>query len=400
VAGFWNDMNEPAVFDLPGKTLPADCRHTTDFGPRRHAEVHNVYGSAMARASFEGARRHAPGERPFVISRAGYAGIQRHAVVWTGDNSSTWEHLAESIPMLLNLGLSGVPFCGADAGGFLDHATGELLARWTQLAAFTPFFRNHSNEGTHRQEPWAFGAEVEGICRGYITLRYQLRPYFYCLMAEAAAQGTPIMRPMAWHYQNDPEAVACGDQFLLGPSLLVAPILRPGATARSVYLPVGNWFDYWTGEFHLGRRHIAARADLATLPLFVRAGAIVPMTSPTQSVPDQPEDTITLQVWPGAPGELDYYEDDGQTLTPEAASARWQTIRLRPQARGASMRWDAPRGTLPSRVRRWQVCFLQAPRAYRVVVDGRELDRNFHAPTGTLVFEVPQLERATTIRLR
>lgn len=400
VAGFWNDMNEPAVFDLPGKTLPGDCHHATDHGPRTHAQVHNVYGSAMAQASFDGARHHAPAERPFIISRAGYAGLQRHAVVWTGDNSSTWEHLADSIPMLLNLGLSGVPFCGADVGGFLDHANGELLARWTQLAAFTPFFRNHSNEGTHRQEPWAFGPEIEGICRAYITLRYQLRPYLYGLMAEAVAHGTPVMRPMAWHYQNDPEAVACGDQFLLGASFLVAPILRPGSNARSVYLPVGNWFDFWTGEFHTGRQHVIAHAPLATLPLYVRAGAVIPMTPPTPSVPEKNEAVITLQIWPGGAGEWDYYEDDGRTLDASPACSRRQRIHFLPQARGATLRWEAPRGAFPSHVKQWQVCLLRAPRAYRVLVAGQELDRDYDAATGTLLFALPARSDETCVRLR
>ena len=289
VAGFWNDMNEPALFDTPNKTLPEECVHRLPHAEPAtlpHATVHNVYGSLMAEASRAGALTHAPDARPFVITRAGYAGVQRHAVVWTGDNSSTWEHLAESVPMLLNLGLSGVAFCGADAGGFLDSATGELLARWTQLAALTPFFRNHSNNTSRPQEPWAFGPEVERICRKFITLRYRLLPYLERLFAEAHARGTPIMRPLFWHYPHDEIAARSGDQFLLGEDLLVAPVLQPGAVARCVYLPRGEWVSFWNRrERHHGGQHIVARAPLDTLPLFVRAGMKLPFGPVRQFIP-------------------------------------------------------------------------------------------------------------------
>ena len=207
VAGFWNDMNEPANFGLPTKTLDEDCVHHTDYGQRRHAEAHNLYGMQMARASREGALAHRPNRRPFVITRAGYAGVQRYALVWTGDNSSTWEHLNDSLQMLLNLSVSGVPFCGSDVGGFLDSTTPELLVRWVQMGAFTPFFRNHSNIDTIDQEPWAFGQQTEVRCRRSIELRYQLLPYLYsCFWRQAEAVvrlcgrsfGTIRMIPWRW----------------------------------------------------------------------------------------------------------------------------------------------------------------------------------------------------------
>jgi alpha-glucosidase len=178
VAGFWNDMNEPANFVPPTKTLPEQCRHQGDEGPMRHAEAHNLYGMQMARASREGTLRHQPDQRPFVITRAAYAGTQRHAMVWTGDNASSWEQLTDSVQMLLNLGLSGFPFCGGDAGGFLENCTPELYARWMAMAAFTPFFRNHTMVGTLAHEPWSFGPEIESIVRSAIELRYQLLPYW------------------------------------------------------------------------------------------------------------------------------------------------------------------------------------------------------------------------------
>jgi len=272
--GIWCDMNEPALFDTPGKTLPGDCVHRpAEKTTATHAAVHNLYGQAMAAAAREGALLAKPRERPFVLTRAGYAGIQRHAAVWTGDNSSTWEHLAASVPALLNLGLSGVAFCGTDVGGFLDSPTPELFARWMQLGALMPFFRNHSNKDSRPQEPWEFGPEVERICRDAIRLRYRLRPYLEQCFTEAHERGWPVMRPLLFHFQDDAVAAACNDQFLLGAHLLVAPVLAPGVASRSVYLPRGRWRDVWSWRAFRGGRHILAPAPLDRVPLFVREGA-------------------------------------------------------------------------------------------------------------------------------
>jgi alpha-glucosidase len=354
VAGFWNDMNEPAIFDGPGKTLPGACVHQTDHGPLPHASIHNVYAMHMAWASQEGMRAGAPGQRPFVITRAGYAGVQRHALIWTGDNSSVWEHLADSVQMLVNLSLSGVAFCGADAGGFLGSATGELLARWLQLAAFTPFFRNHSDIKSHPQEPWAHGPEVEAICGRYIRMRYELLPYLYGLFVEAHRQGTPIMRPLLWHYQDDPTAVAAGDQFLLGRDLLVAPVLRQGAVARSVYLPRGTWHDFHTGARHEGGQHVLAEAPLDTIPLYVRAGAIIPMAPARQFVGERAEEIITLHVWAGGSGALNWYEDDGETEHHLKGDFSERQIKFRGVG-AMSLTLGEAKGQLESQIKRWRV---------------------------------------------
>ncbi len=389
IAGFWNDMNEPADFSAPGKDFPGRCVHRTAKGHRPHAAVHNVYGSEMARASYEGALAHAPNQRPFVITRAGYAGLQRHAVVWTGDNDSSWEHLADSVQMLLNLGLSGVPFCGADVGGFHHNATGELLVRWTQLAAFTPFFRNHSNIGTIDQEPWAFGPEVERICQRYIELRYQLLPYFYGLFRQAHRQGTPIIRPLLWHYPNDPLAVAAGDQFLLGADLLVAPVLRQGAAARSVYLPSGTWFDFWTGERFRGGRHILAEAPLVQLPLYVRAGAILPLGPVQQYVGQRPVDVINLHIWPGTRGELGWYEDDGLSLDYKAAAFSDRRIYHSIRNGTTRLQFDAPVGAFPSTVKTWRVILRAVARPIRPKLGKTPIQALFHSGQKICVFEVP-----------
>jgi alpha-glucosidase len=305
----------------------------------------------MARASFEGALRHQPDRRPFIITRAAYAGTQRYAMVWTGDNASSWEQLGDSVQMLLNLGLSGFPFCGSDAGGFLDNCTPELYVRWMQLAAFTPFFRNHSMTGTLAHEPWGFGPATEARVRSAIELRYQLLPYWYCLFAEAHRTGTPSMRPLVWSYQHDPVAAACGDQFLLGPFLMVAPVLRQGAVARSVYLPEGVWFDFWTGRRQVGPGHRVAEAPLDRLPLYVRGGAILPMADLRQHTSGPPEGRINLHLWPGGTGELDWYEDDGTTPRYADGAFHLRTLRWT----GTTLSVGSVQGEFASRVRDWRL---------------------------------------------
>ena len=397
VAGIWNDMNEPANFARLDKTLAPDARHHTDHGPRPHSEVHNLYGMEMARASREGALRHAPEQRPFVITRAGYAGIQRHALVWTGDNSSTWDHLNDTVQMLLNLSLSGVPFCGGDVGGFLGNTTPELFVRWFQFAAFTPFFRNHTNTGTIDQEPWAFGPAVEDICRRYLGLRYQLLPHLYALFAEARATGAPIMRPLLWHHQNDPVAVACSDQFLLGRDLLVAPILRQGAVARSVYLPNDTWFDFWTGEKFQGGDHVLADAPTDTIPLFVRAGAILAMADVQQYVGERPAETIALHLWPGGRGELDWYEDDGLTQAYEQGESCRRRITSSTTGRKLTLQFSAESGSFSSEVKTWRLIIWQARSPARLRVNGQAFSGSFDAEHHVFIAELPNPPTAMTV---
>ncbi len=397
VAGFWNDMNEPAVFDLPGKTLPHDSQHCDGERSWRHARVHNLYGSLMAQASREGALAHQPHERPFIVTRAGYSGVQRHAAVWTGDNSSHWEHLAETVPMLLNLSLSGVPFCGSDVGGFMGNATGELLVRWMQLGVFTPFFRNHSNTGTRRQEPWAFGPEVEGICRAYIQLRYQLLPYLYTLFLEAHRQGTPILRPMAWQAPHDSTALAIGDQFMLGPSLLVAPILQQGATARTVYLPAGVWYDFWSGELLHGRSRLVAEAPLDLIPLYVRAGSILPLGGVRHHT-SEPESAVPqFHLWPGTRGDLLWYEDDGATAGQADSDFHERWVRFRALSkRRFELVLEPAQGSYRSRAQKFQIIVHDSAPPKRIHTDGKPVCAQYSEEERLLVFDVPTPPTQTT----
>ncbi|WP_055669652.1 glycoside hydrolase family 31 protein [Desnuesiella massiliensis] len=309
VAGIWNDMNEPASFN---GALPDDVQFENEGRNTDHTEIHNVYGHLMSKATFEGIKKYS-GKRPFVITRAAYAGTQKYSTVWTGDNQSFWEHLRMSIPMLLNLGISGISFCGTDVGGFSFDCTGELLSRWVQVGCFTPLFRNHSCIHTRDQEPWAFDEETLNINRKYIKLRYKLLPYLYDLMWKGESTGLPVMRPLVLHYEQDDRVHEINDEFLFGENILVAPILEQGKTYRAVYLPEGTWMDYWTKEVIEGAQLIAKEAPLDVCPIYVKAGSIIP-NYPVQSYVGEKEiKELTLDIYPGE-GNYVHYMDDGESF--------------------------------------------------------------------------------------
>jgi alpha-glucosidase len=314
VAGIWCDMNEPSMFVPRNSTMPGDVVHTGGPGgeARYHTQIHNTYGSSMACAAREGLLKLRPGERPFVITRAGYAGLQRHALQWTGDNSSWWEHLWMGMPQLQNLGLSGVAWTGVDVGGFWGDTNGELLARFTEFGVFQPFCRNHTAIGTRRQEPWAFGEPYESVCRKMIKLRQRLIPYLYALFAECHESGAPILRPLLFGYPEDETTYTADDEFLLGDALLVAPVTRPGIEHRHVYLPRGTWFHYWTGERFDGPAHILARAPLGEPPLYVRANTAVSLGPEMAHTGERALDPLTLLLYPAeGAGESALYDDAG-----------------------------------------------------------------------------------------
>jgi alpha-glucosidase len=312
VAGVWCDMNEPALFIPRQSTMPGDVVHPGGGRARPHAEIHNAYGQWMAQATREGLAAARPERRPFVISRAGYAGLQRHALQWTGDNSSWWEHLWMSMPQLQNLGLSGIAWSGVDVGGFFGDGNGELLARWTEFGAFQPFCRNHSALGTKRQEPWAFGEPYESVCREMLQLRMRLLPYLYTLFEECHRTGAPVLRPLLFDFPADETTYAADDEFLLGPSLLVAPITRPGIEHRHVYLPAGQWAHWWTGEVVSGPAHILAHAPLGQPAVYARG--VVPLGDPVMHTGEP--SGLTWRVF--TPGSGSLYEDAGDGYGPSS----------------------------------------------------------------------------------
>jgi alpha-glucosidase len=324
VSGFWNDMNEPGVFlsdttpkpDIyhhPMKTFPLTARHAGDGLAGTHARYHNVFGMQMARSTFEAQRRLRPDARPFVLTRAGYAGVQRYSAIWTGDNVASWDHLRLSITMLLNLGVSGVPLIGSDVGGFSGNPTPELYTRWLQAAALTPFLRSHSEYGSNPHEPYSFPKEFTDINRASIELRYRLLPYLYSLFHEHAETGAPVMRPLWFEYPDDQRTYLIEDEYLVGRDLLVAPVVVEATTKRKVYFPAGDkWVDWWTGKVYDGGKEVEVEAPLDRLPLYARAGAVIPTQPVIQHTDEMKSVPLSLVVVRGADGASSFYDDAGE----------------------------------------------------------------------------------------
>ncbi len=335
VAGIWNDMNEPSIADRPfgddGNKIwfPLNALQGPKDERATHAETHNLYGQMMAKACFEGLEKLRQ-ERSFVLTRSGNAGIQRYSSVWMGDNQSLWEHLELSLPMLANMGLSGVAFVGCDIGGFAGNATAELFARWMQVGMLYPLMRGHSALTTAQHEPWVFGERTEQICRAYIELRYRLLPYFYTLVWEAARTGAPILRPLLYHFPQDLKTYELYDQILLGAGIMAAPVYRPGVEYRAVYLPEGVWYDWYTGDRYSGETHLLAHAPLEIMPLYVQAGSIIPLQPVMQYTEERPVDELTLRVYPGM-GEFTLYEDDGKSFEYREGIFATTTYRVYPE---------------------------------------------------------------------
>jgi len=316
IDGFWNDMNEPDIFDTPTGTMD-DNVIFHDFGIySSHRKIHNVYGLSMAKATFEGISRLMANKRLFVLSRAGFSGLQRYAASWTGDNTSNFDHLRLQIPMFLNMGLSGTPFIGSDIGGFFNSANAELLTRWYQASSLVPFMREHNCRGEYDQEPWVYGDPYKSIMRKYINMRYKLLPYLYTCFYNTSKYGSPIMRPLVYEYQYDRNTITIYDEFLVGCNILVAPVFREASIGRLVYLPEGSWYDYETKDILAGNRSIYYEAPLEILPVFIKEGAIIPTKELGQYTTEKGVNTITLEVFPlqakdSATSIL--YMDDGET---------------------------------------------------------------------------------------
>jgi alpha-glucosidase len=363
VAGIWNDMNEPSDFvDQTGLTQMDVV--TYDGGANSpYAANRNVFALNEARATYEGLERLRPNDRPYVITRAAYAGIQRYSTMWTGDNTATWEAMALSIPMFETLGLSGEPFVGADAGGFIGRTGAELLTRWYEIAFLTPFCRNHAQRDAYDHEPWRFGTYYEDIIRKYLKLRYRFLPFLYTALEEAHRTGVPIFRPLLLNYQNDSNTLDIDDEFMIGSDLLVAPILTPGASGRLVYLPEGTWFDYWTGQQVSGGRMMHADAPLETVPLYVRGGAIIPMGPEMNYVGEKAIDPLTFEIFPDVQGkaQVSLYEDDGLTPAYRDGAERRTTVTYRQ----SEIEVSAPTGSYQPGPRRLVFEVRSAPGAGR-----------------------------------
>lgn len=297
VRGVWNDMNEPAVMEVPNKTFPDDVRHEYDGNRCSHRKAHNVYGMQMARATYQGVKKFAYPKRPFVITRAAYSGTQRYCSTWTGDNVATWEHLWIANVQAQRMAMSGFSFAGSDIGGFAEQPSGELFTRWIQLGTFHPFFRVHSSGDHGNQEPWAFDEDVTDIVRKWIELRYQLLPYLYTTFWKYVEEGIPMLKSLVLFDQEDVHTHYRSDEFIFGEQILVCPILEPNARGRRMFIPRGEWFNFWTDQIVSGGKEMWVDADIESIPVFVKAGAIIPKYPVQQYVGEVNIDEVTLDVY-------------------------------------------------------------------------------------------------------
>ncbi|OAA31000.1 alpha-glucosidase [Kosmotoga arenicorallina S304] len=347
IAGIWNDMNEPSIFFTPDlleeikvtvenlspdqgmiadftiNQIPSEKRyrdHGKNFFHRDDSgdvisnhQIHNIYGFNMAKATYEGLSNHYKNERPVIITRSAYPGIQRYGILWTGDNTSLWEHLYQEIQMLQSLAIAGVHFAGSDVGGFGGDCNGELLVRWTQFGVFQPFFRNHSAIGTRNQEPWTFGEKYEKIIKKFIELRYALLPYIYSALKEAQDTGQMIVTPMFYKWPEDEKTYEADDEYLFGSSLLVAPIYKANATGRTVYLPGIRWMNFFNRKiYEPGYYYIDAPLD--SLPLFVAENSLLSMTEPAQYVEKAIWEKLNISGFVTSNASICIYEDDGASM--------------------------------------------------------------------------------------
>jgi alpha-glucosidase len=403
VRGVWNDMNEPASFG--GQTISDIVQFEGDGHPGTHLEYHNQYGTLMARAAYDGFRRLRPERRPFVITRAGYAGVQRYATIWTGDNTSSWDHLRMSLPMILGLGLSGIPFAGSDIGGFIGAPGAELYSRWLQSAALVPFSRTHAMIGSPRREPWSYGADYERANRASIRLRYRLLPALYTAYFQHTEQGSPVARPVFWNALSDTLALRTDNEYFLGDHILVAPVLDSAAQNRVVYLPSGGWYRMGSDEHYQGGRLSTVTAPgvpadggdttgLRGLPVFIRAGAVIP-SQPVLSYDGQrPLDTLQLNVYPGsATSEL--YEDAGDGygyLRGEYRRTSFTTSSPPPRLTVVLTRSGSYSGASS-----FEVTVHDVDRPQRTLVDGRTVRTDYNAALRALHFVMPSGARRIEI---
>ena len=404
VRGVWNDMNEPASFG--GQTISDIVQFEGDGHPGNHLEYHNQYGTLMARAAFDGFRKLRPDRRPFVITRAGYAGVQRYATIWTGDNTSSWDHLRIALPMIVGLGLSGIPFAGSDIGGFVGAPSADLYSRWLQSAVLVPFARTHAMIGTPRREPWSYGPTYERANRASIRLRYRMMPALYTAYYQHTKTGSPVARPIFWNALGDTAALSTENEFLLGDHILVAPVMDSAAQNRAVYFPAGHWYRLGsTEEYDGGASKSVSAPDplhdgndttgLVGLPVFIRAGAVVPSQAVISYEGQRKLDTLELHVFPGS-ATSQLYEDAGDGYGYQHGEYRltsFQTTTTAQQLVAMLSREGSYAG-----VRTFQVVVHDVDRPRRTLIDGRTVRTDYNATRRELNFVVPSSIRKIEVK--
>ncbi len=405
--GFWNDMNEPAIFDVRDKTMPLDTVHQIEgggFSSRQasHAEIHNVYGMLNSRATYEGLLRLTPSVRPFVLTRASYAGGQRYAATWTGDNVSTWGHLRMSIAQLSNLGLSGFSLAGDDIGGYAGAGPSpDLLTRWIEIGAFNPIFRDHAGKEKPPQEPWVGGPEHAAIRRHYIEERYRLMPYLYALAEENSRSGLPLMRPVFLEF---PQQLAKGgglggsaDQFMLGPNLLIAPASEGESPyPYTIKLPGNGWYDYWLGK-KLTTSTLVETPQLQRLPVFVRPGAILPRQPLVQSTSQTPAGPLQLSIYPGGDCTGQLYFDDGLSFAYKKGDYLRQTVTCHLSPHGIDIELSKREGRFKPWWQQIDLCIYGVTSVPRVMWGKKTVPSRYDAEQQTLRVTLPDIDRKSRV---
>ncbi|WP_170110306.1 glycoside hydrolase family 31 protein [Flavilitoribacter nigricans] len=408
VSGFWNDMNEPAVFKVNHLTFPDHVLHHYEGFGADHRKAHNIYGQQMSRATYEGLKKHQPEKRPFVLTRATFSGGQRYAALWTGDNIASWEHLRLANIQCQRLSISGFSFVGTDIGGFVDVPAGELLVRWLQLAVFHPVFRIHSMgnnvdgaseaeaemvqeaERLNRldQEPWAFGDPFTDQARTAIEFRYILLPYIYTYFQRASTLGDPMLKPLSFFDQTDQEALKRESEFIFGDHLLVCPILKPGTKTITTYLPKGEWYDFHRATPFIGGQKVRLRTRPDRLPVLVRAGSVIP-TYPVQQYTDELEiHHVGLRAYFGSLDESLWYVDAGEGYDYREGGYRLASFSTVATEKGFLIRQEVTGDFQPTATAYRIKLFGMPFDALSLKVDGAETHFS-QLPLKVLVVEIP-----------
>lgn len=358
VTGFWNDMNEIAVW---GKEVPPVIQMDWEGKGVSYLKGKNVFGMQMARSTFQGVKNLLNNKRPLVLTRSGYAGLQRYTAIWTGDNQATDDHMLLGIRLVNSFGLSGVAYAGYDAGGFGGNATPDLYARWVSIAAFSPFFRVHSAINTCRSEPWSYGEAAETVATRFIRLRYNLLPYIYSSFYTAHETGLPVQRSLSIEYTADSNIYnpEFDNQYLFGASLLIIPA-RSTQMALNAYFPEGEWYSFYTDEKITGSEQKLVPSPLNELPVYVKAGAIIPIQKQVENTSENSGDTLEIHIYNGnVNNEFTYYEDDGTTYNYEKGDFYKRKISFNGLKKELTL--DDPEGNMKSRYRYLKLVFHGFP---------------------------------------
>jgi len=391
VDGFWNDMNEPASW---GNKPPELIEFDFEGNKSTHKRAHNVYGMQMTRATAEGTKKLMGGRRPFILTRAGYSGIQRYSSVWTGDNVASDEHMLLGTRLVNSMGISGIPFTGTDIGGFAGEPSPELYQRWMSIGAFTPFFRVHSMIGSKDREPWSFGEDVEANVKAILERRYQLLPYLYSCFFESSQSGIPINRSLAIHYTHDPFIYLpeYQNEFLFGPSILVAPVPSTQRYSK-IYLPEGTWYRWGSDEMCKGKSEIITSSTLDSLPVFMKGGAIIPIQSTLQYTDQKTTDTLYVHIYNGkTKTSFTYYEDDGKTY--DYQSGKFLKAELTFDGKQKTFTWEKKEGTMASKFKTIQLVCHGFDQFTQVKVQDKAPKLSISGKVKTLT--IPLTDRITT----